>query len=143
MNLSDLQTKEVVDVASGKRIGSIIDVIISSSGNISKIVLEETKGSRRFLNTSKDEVYLDWQQLIKIGDDIILVDVRVPSEYEKNHLSEAINIPMMRFVDNSYKNMLIDTNKKILLYCEGGYQSEIAAGVLKKAGYDAISFAMK
>ena len=30
MNLSDLQTKEVVDVASGKRIGSIIDVIISS-----------------------------------------------------------------------------------------------------------------
>ena len=74
MNLSDLQTKEVVDVASGKRIGSIIDVIISSSGNISKIVLEETKGSRRFLNTSKDEVYLDWQQLIKLGDDIILID---------------------------------------------------------------------
>ena len=74
MNLSYLQTKEVVDVASGKRIGSIIDVIISSSGNISKIVLEETKGSRRFLNTSKDEVYLDWQQLIKIGDDIILID---------------------------------------------------------------------
>ena len=74
MNLSDLQAKEVVDVASGKRIGSIIDVIISSSGNISKIVLEETKGSRRFLNTSKDEVYLDWQQLIKIGDDIILID---------------------------------------------------------------------
>ena len=72
MNLSDLQTKEVVDVASGKRIGSIIDVIISSSGNISKIVLEETKGSRRFLNTSKDEVYLDWQQLIKIGDDILI-----------------------------------------------------------------------
>ena len=35
MNLSDLQTKEVVDVPSGKRIGSIIDVIISSSGNIS------------------------------------------------------------------------------------------------------------
>ena len=74
MNLSDLQTKEVVDVARGKRIGSIIDVIISSSGNISKIVLEETRGSRRFLSTNKDEVYLDWQQLVKIGDDIILID---------------------------------------------------------------------
>ena len=74
MNLSDLHTKEVVDVARGKRIGSIIDVIISSSGNISKIVLEETRGSRRFLSTNKDEVYLDWQQLVKIGDDIILID---------------------------------------------------------------------
>lgn len=74
MNLSDLQTKEVVDIASGKRIGTIIDVIISSSGMISKIVLEESRGGRRFLSSSKDEIYLDWKQLIKIGDDIILID---------------------------------------------------------------------
>ena len=74
MNLSDLQTKEVVDIASGKRIGTIIDVIISSSGMISKIVLEESRGGRRFLSSSKDEIYLDWKQLIKIGDDVILID---------------------------------------------------------------------
>ena len=74
MNLSDLQTKEVVDIASGKRIGTIIGVIISSSGMISKIVLEESRGGRRFLSSSKDEIYLDWKQLIKIGDDIILID---------------------------------------------------------------------
>ncbi len=74
MNLSDLQTKEVVDIASGKRIGTIIDVIISSGGMISKIVLEESRGGRRFLSSNKDEIYLDWKQLIKIGDDIILID---------------------------------------------------------------------
>ncbi len=74
MNLSDLQMKEVVDISTGRRIGSIIDVIISTSGNISKIVLEESRGGRRFLNTNKEEVYLDWGQLIKIGDDIILID---------------------------------------------------------------------
>ena len=74
MTLSDLQEKEVVDISTGKRIGSIIDVVISSKGNISKIILEETKGGRRFLTSSKEEVYLDWQQLIKIGDDIILID---------------------------------------------------------------------
>ena len=28
MNLSDLQNKEVIDIATGRRIGSIIDVII-------------------------------------------------------------------------------------------------------------------
>ena len=74
MNLSDLQTKEVVDIASGKRIGTIIDVIISCGGMISKIVLEESRGGRRFLSSNKDEIYLDWKQLIKIGDDIILID---------------------------------------------------------------------
>lgn len=74
MNLSDLQSKEVIDISSGKRVGSIIDVVISSNGTISKLVLEEQRGSRRFLATSKDEVYIDWKQLLKIGDDIILVD---------------------------------------------------------------------
>ena len=74
MNLSDLQEKEVVDISTGSRIGTIIDVIISNNGMISKIVLEESKGSRRFLTSQKEEIYLDWSQLIKIGDDIILID---------------------------------------------------------------------
>lgn len=74
MNLSDLQEKEVVDISTGSRIGTIIDVIISTNGMISKIVLEESKGSRRFLASQKEEIYLDWSQLIKIGDDIILID---------------------------------------------------------------------
>ena len=74
MNLSDLQSKEVIDVSSGRRVGSIIDVVISSNGSISKLILEEQRGSRRFLSSGKEEVYIDWQQLLKIGDDIILVD---------------------------------------------------------------------
>lgn len=74
MNLSDLQTKEVIDISTGRRIGSIVDVIISTNGVISKIVLEESKNGRRFLVPSKEEIYLDWKQLIKIGDDIILID---------------------------------------------------------------------
>ena len=74
MNLSDLQTKEVVDIASGKRIGTIIDVIISSGVMFSIIVLEVSRGGWRFLSSNKDEIYLDWKQLIKIGDYIILID---------------------------------------------------------------------
>ncbi len=74
MNLSDLQNKEVIDIATGRRIGAIIDVIIDSNGSISKLVLEDHKTGRRFFSTSKEDVHLDWDQIIKIGDDIILVD---------------------------------------------------------------------
>ena len=74
MNLSDLQNKEVIDIATGKRIGSIIDVIINSSGNISKLILEDRKSTRRFLSSIKEDINLEWKQIIKIGDDIILVD---------------------------------------------------------------------
>lgn len=74
MNLSDLQNKEVIDISTGKRIGTIIDVIISLNGTISKLILEERKGSRKFLANTKEDVGLDWRQIVKIGDDIILVN---------------------------------------------------------------------
>jgi len=74
MNLSELQNKEIIDVATGRRIGSIIDVIINKNGNISKLLLEDRKMSRRLFGSAKEEVSLTWEQIVKIGDDIILVD---------------------------------------------------------------------
>lgn len=74
MNLSDLQNKEVIDISTGKRIGAIIDVVIDLSGLVVKLVLEDRKAPRRFLASSREDIQLDWKQIIKIGDDIILVD---------------------------------------------------------------------
>ncbi len=74
MNLSDLQNKEIIDISTGRRIGNIIDIIISSSGTISKLVLETKNNRRRFLATQEEDIHLEWNQIIKIGDDIILVD---------------------------------------------------------------------
>ena len=68
------QNKEVIDISTGSRIGTIIDVIVSSSGMISKLILEDRKNTRKFLSSGKEEVSLEWNQIIKIGDDIILVD---------------------------------------------------------------------
>lgn len=74
MNLSDLQEKEVIDISTGKRIGAIIDIIINTTGTISKLVLEDRRTSRKLFSNNKEDVYIDWKQIIKIGDDIILVD---------------------------------------------------------------------
>lgn len=81
LNLSDLQEKEVIDISTGKRIGTIIDIIISMTGNISKLVLEERKTSRKLFSNTKEDIYLDWKQIIKIGDDIILVDSQNKLDY--------------------------------------------------------------
>ena len=72
MRLSELQLKEIINISNGKRIGVIVDVIVSISGNIEKLVLEEKRG-RKF---SKEEYEVSWNQIIKIGDDIILIDTR-------------------------------------------------------------------
>lgn len=81
MNLSDLQEKEVIDISTGKRIGAIIDIIISMTGNISKLVLEDKRNSRKLFSKNQDDIYLDWKQIIKIGDDIILVDSKNDLDY--------------------------------------------------------------
>lgn len=75
MHLSELQTKEVINITSGRRIGMIIDVIVDSDGKIRSFILEEKKSSRRFM-MPREEFELLWSQIIKIGDDIILVDIR-------------------------------------------------------------------
>lgn len=74
MNLSDLTEKEIIDISTGKRMGTIIDIVINANGTIIKLILEDKKTTRKLFSPSKEDIYLDWKQIIKIGDDIILVD---------------------------------------------------------------------
>ena len=73
MYLSELQKKEIIDINSGKRIGIIIDVVVSPEGTIKNLIVEERK-IKRF--TANEERTINWQQIIKIGDDIILIDTK-------------------------------------------------------------------
>ena len=73
MHLSDLQTKEIIDITNGRRMGIIIDVIIDNSGKIKSLVLQE-KRIKKF--KVADEYEVTWSEIIKIGDDIILIDSR-------------------------------------------------------------------
>lgn len=72
MRLSELQLKEIINIYNGKRIGVIVDAIVEANGQIQKLVLEEKRG-RKF---SKEEYEISWNQIVKIGDDIILIDTR-------------------------------------------------------------------
>lgn len=75
MHLSDFQTKEIINISTGKRFGYIVDVVIDKEGRIKELILEEKRGSKRFM-VSREELSIEWSQIVKIGDDIILVDTR-------------------------------------------------------------------
>lgn len=71
MRLSDLQTKNVVNLRDGKNIGNIIDANINEKGNIESLVLEVGK---TFFSFNRDnDVEIKWQDINKIGEDVILV----------------------------------------------------------------------
>ena len=74
MKLSELQEKRVVSINDGSYIGEIIDVNITLDGNIESLVVEKSK----FLISkfsSKDEIIIKWNQIEKIGTDIILTSI--------------------------------------------------------------------
>ena len=73
MRLSDLQDKDIVNVEDGKKIGKIIEVVIDEQGNMKALIVQRTKMLNMFSNASEIEV--KWNQIKKIGTDVILVNI--------------------------------------------------------------------
>ena len=73
MRISDLQTKDIISVKDGKKIGRISDLIVNENGQILNIVVEPARFLRRYSFTG--EVLITFNQIVKFGSDVILVDL--------------------------------------------------------------------
>lgn len=69
----------------------------------------------------------------KKDENLILFDVRKKSEFDSEHIVNAINIPL-----NELNNHLeeFSKDKPFIIYCAGGYRSMIAASMLKQRGFE-------
>lgn len=73
INLSELQTKEVVLLSTGRRLGFIDDLEIdNTTGKIITIIVIERNGKSGFF-TKPSELAISWEQITTIGTDIILI----------------------------------------------------------------------
>ncbi|MEQ9620729.1 MAG: rhodanese-like domain-containing protein [Coleofasciculus chthonoplastes F1-TOW-03] len=69
---------------------------------------------------------------LKKRDNVLLVDVREPSEYASGHIPGAINIPVRSLTKNLDK---IPTDKPVILYCSSGHRTAIGMTALRLLGY--------
>jgi len=76
VRLSDLQHKDVINIIDGSKVGNIIDIKIDSNGNMEGLVVEKSKFFISMFST-KDELEIKWNQIEKIGEDVILVNVKL------------------------------------------------------------------
>lgn len=72
MRLSELQNKDVINTHDGKMIGKIIDVLITPEGQMTGLIVEKYRFILSMFS-SRDEVEIKWNQIDKIGEDVILV----------------------------------------------------------------------
>lgn len=76
MRLSELQNKDVVNIIDGKKIGNIIDITIEDNGNMKSLIVEKSKFLVSMF-TSSGEIEIKWDQIKKIGEDVILVSMHL------------------------------------------------------------------
>ena len=67
----------------------------------------------------------------------VLLDVRMPQEFEQGHIEDAVNI---NFFDPNFKNQLLelDKDKKYYVYCKNDSRSERAAEFLLQNDYPEV-----
>ncbi len=75
MRLSDLQSKDIINTKDGKRVGRIIDAEINlDEGKVLYLIVEPRQLIRNILR-SGGEATIQFNQINKIGEDVILVDL--------------------------------------------------------------------
>ena len=62
----------------------------------------------------------------------MIIDVRKKSEFDSEHLIDAVNIPLNEINQHLAE---IPKDKPFLLHCAGGYRSMIASSILKQRGW--------
>ncbi len=67
----------------------------------------------------------------------LILDVREPGEYAQGHLPNAVNLPrgLLEFKINDHPTFEGQQNAEILVYCQVGGRSALAAETMLKLGY--------
>lgn len=68
----------------------------------------------------------------------VLIDVRMPEEYEDMHVPGAIHMPLSEL---SVRSNEIPRDQRVYVICASGSRSLAAAGALNRAGWDTASVA--
>jgi rhodanese-related sulfurtransferase len=79
--------------------------------------------------------YLAPKDVFERRDDLQLLDVREPYEWNEGRIEGAIHIPLQQVLDGRAEGL--DPGKPVLIYCRTANRSEVAKVMLEARGFDA------
>lgn len=87
ISFCDLRQKEVVNICDGRRLGKVVDLVISLTS--CKVLGIVVPGNRKIFNT-KEDIFIPWRNIQKIGDDVVLVQLTMSNcQCETNNVSKC------------------------------------------------------
>ena len=74
LTFCELRGKEIVNVVDGKRLGRLTDLALTCNGRVLGFMAPGDKSALKAFG-GKESVFIPWQNITKIGDDVILVNL--------------------------------------------------------------------
>jgi hydroxyacylglutathione hydrolase len=82
------------------------------------------------IDVEADELAMD----IPFDENLVVLDVRKPTEFAEGHVKKAVNLPLNDM--NDPLNLAeLEEEQNYYVHCQGGYRSVIAASLLKRQGF--------
>jgi YlmC/YmxH family sporulation protein len=75
MKVSELQTKDVVSVTDGRKLGMIGDLDIDLENGMIRAIIVPSSGRFFGMFGGGQDFVIPWNQIIKIGSDVVLVEL--------------------------------------------------------------------
>ena len=75
---------------------------------------------------------------LRLSKDVLFVDVRESDEWQKGHISNAINLPLSRLPYAVDRLEQEDKNRIIIVYCQKGTRSRIATVFFEQQGFKKV-----
>lgn len=79
MTFSELKSKDVVNMADGRKLGKPIDLVLNGGACVEAIVVPSSGGLLNLIKQDREGCLIPWKCVLRIGDDVILADVREDS----------------------------------------------------------------
>ena len=85
LTFSDLRRKEVINTQDGRKLGRASDVLLCYPEN--RWVGIIVPGDNGFFHR-KNDLYIDFRQIVRVGEDVILVNVGLPCQEPRRRKCE-------------------------------------------------------
>ena len=75
MTFSELKQKDVINVCDGRRLGKPMDIVLNDMACVDALVVPAGAGFLNLIKQEKEGCLIPWRRILRIGDDVILVDI--------------------------------------------------------------------
>lgn len=77
MTFAELKQKDIVNVRDGRRLGKPIDLVLNENACVEALIVPAPGSFLNLLRQEKEGCLVPWRNVLRIGDDVILVEIRL------------------------------------------------------------------